>query len=222
MSTCYYCRAEIAPGNAFCVECGHAVPPPVPMPPPGPVIRGNDGEGASFLAKNIGRVAAIFILIGFVFLPWTDSNRVEKGYELACNPVGAFLWIIPVGAIAAFVLTSTNTTTFQQTKIAGAAMLIAGSVNVVAMIYLYVKFVMPVHVVDSILGEYSYTVALGSGAYMVLAGSLVLGLAGAGHLKSVRAFDFAAPQAAISGYELPAPGTQMPRSTMPGILPNRR
>ena len=77
MSTCYHCQAEIVPGNSFCVECGNAAPP-VPMPMP--VNSDNDGEGASFLAKNAGRVACILVLIGFVLLPWsTSGSNTEKG-----------------------------------------------------------------------------------------------------------------------------------------------
>ena len=174
MSTCYHCQAEIVPGNNFCVKCGNAAPP-VPVP----VNADNDGEGAGFLAKNAGRVACILVLIGFVLLPWsTSGSNTEKGFELACDFRGAFLWIIPIGALAALVLAATKTTTFQQMKMAGIAMFIAGSLNVLTMIYMYVEFVLPMHVIDTIFGPYSYYVTLQSGAYMSFAGSLVLGLAG--------------------------------------------
>jgi len=201
MSTCYHCQAEIVPGNSFCVECGNAAPP-VPMPMP--VNSDNDGEGASFLAKNAGRVACILVLIGFVLLPWsTSGSNTEKGFELACDFRGAFLWIIPIGALATLVLAATKTTTFQQMKMAGIAMFIAGSLNVFAMIYMYVEFVLPLHVIDTIFGPYSYYVTLQSGAYMSFAGSLVLGLAGGWYLKSVGAFYPAPPPARLSGYERP-------------------
>ena len=202
MSTCYYCRSEIPSGSNFCIECGRAVPPPEPAPPVRVPAPGNPGEGMGFIAKNLGRVAAIFVVIGFV-LPWTVSPRVERGYDIACYLLGAFLWIVPIGAIASFLLSITKTISFQQTKIAAAGMLIAGIVNVLAMIYFYVRFVIPDHCGVVFFETVCYTVTLLHGAYMSFIGSVVLGLAGGLHLRSVHAFRSAAPQATFNAYESP-------------------
>src|SRR5579872_2487096 len=131
MIRCTNCGSEVGAENSFCTGCGQRI---AILPRP---VNPADPARDNFIAKNGGRAAGIIVLVGFV-LPWINCAGDSTGLELASRPTNGCLWVVPISVIIALVVQMARTSTFQQMKIAAAAMAFAGLASVLSMLYFYV------------------------------------------------------------------------------------
>lgn len=131
MSYCMHCGKELQPGNRFCIHCGksseQAAAPAVKSP-----------------GRNIGRVSAIVVLVGFL-LPWVSCAGFQgtesiSGFGLAGHGEVSGLWLIPLSMGLALAALMNLIPAFAAGAKAAKVAIGCGALCVVVLLYYYARF----------------------------------------------------------------------------------
>ena len=196
MAFCVACGTQIIADAGFCGKCGRPVKrnPPAPAPvvdsapessPPPPVVAVSTGSGSS--STNIGRIAAIVALVGFL-MPWISCQGMAgresiSGIQLA-NQAAPGLFMVPVSMLIALGLLLTKNTSFLDKMATAKALIGAGATSLVAMLYYYARFNgAGERDVFGLGGAMRQAFSIEFGAYLSLLGSIGVVVSGFLHRK---------------------------------------
>jgi hypothetical protein len=158
-------------------------PPPEPPPPP-PVLLSALMKTEADTARNVGRIAALVVLVAF-FLPWVGCHGIGgkqtiSGLELANHGASA-LWTVPVVMLIALALLARGGGINEQITTAK-TMIGAGLGSLAVMLYYYQKL-FGQNDSDAIFRKTFIVIEFG--AVLSFLGSLGLGITGFIGLRNI-------------------------------------